>query len=462
MMPLVGTKCDRDHDKLGVAVGYALIVSGLVLNEWVIASIASSDGRIELSSVRATIWTIDALLVLLGAFILKYPQYGRGVLLCVTPFVSLAACSLVIFALLELFPSLIVYMPFGYADYYEQRVRYVPDDELIYKYKPLSSFQTGSFKGELYQDSYGVDVTPMPYSAVFDEYGFRNGPMPTGGWEVVVLGDSFIEFGHDEDDTFSSRLEALSGMKTRNLGIGGHGPFQYLATLKRYALTPTPRYVLFGFFEGNDIGDIRLYLRWKDTNEYPYSNLRGKNVAQRYVMALRDVLLNPLVRALEGAKGSPDNLVALRIGEETIQTIFRYKLETQTPGELLELNEWNVLRELFGQFKAIAAEHHFVPIVLFFPTKAHIYAEYSTSDSGAKWLAIRDKQIAAKDNVETAVRTLCREVGIELISLSPAFEQAASRGKLVYYPFDSHWNSEGRQVAASVVAARLGAGHATN
>ena len=113
------------------------------------------------------------------------------------------------------------------------------------------------------------------------------------------------------------------------------------------------------------------------------------------------------------------------------------------------------MKELLRQFKTIAAENSIVPIVVFIPIKAHIYAEYTTSDDVSNWMKIRGQQIAAKDNTESALRSLCREIGLELISLSPAFGRAAGQGKFLYYPFDTHWNSEGRQIGASVVAKTL-------
>ena len=461
-MASVGLGTEKEAGLLGTGVGIGLIVCGLIFNEWVIAGIASPDGDIELTSARALIWSVDSLLVLIGAFIIRQPHYGKDALLCVMPILSLALCSFILFTVLEVFPSLIFHMPFGYANYYEQRVRHIPDDELIYKNRPWSRFQTESFRGDSYRESYGVDVKPMSYNASYDEYGFRNTSMSKVGEGVVVLGDSYIEFGHDEDDTFSSRLAVLTGLPTRNLGVGGYGPFQYVTVLKRYGLTLKPRYVLFCFFEGNDIGDIRLYVQWKATNVYPYSNLTGKSFLQRYVIAVSDVVLVPLVRTLEGAKGFPENLVHLRVGDEDIKAIFRYKIETRSPDELLKLNEWNILKDVLGEFKAICVQNDIVPMVLFLPTKAHIYAEYSTPDSGTKWLTIKDQQIAAKDHVETALRALCLEIGIDLITVSPAFERAASQGKVLYYPFDSHWNTEGRQLAASVVAERLHSGNATN
>ena len=179
-------------------------------------------------------------------------------------------------------------------------------------------------------------------------------------------------------------------------------------------------------------------------------------------MALNDVLVVPLVRAVEGEQATTADLVSLKVGDATIKSVLWYKNESISSAELLKMNEWINLRQLLGQFKVVCTENDIVPIVVFLPTTAHIYAEYSMADSGPNWLAIRDQQIAAKDNVELALTALCREVGLEVVSLSPAFRRAASQGKLLYYPFDSHWNSEGRQVAASVLAERLISGHAMN
>jgi SGNH hydrolase-like domain, acetyltransferase AlgX len=453
-LPPVGPQSERTSDKLGAVVGFALVSCGLVFNEWVIAKIASPDGHIEVTSARAILWCIDALLFLIGAFIVRHPPYGRVVLLCIMPFLSLAACSFVIFAVLEVFPALIVPLKLDHVPYYWLKSRWLPDDELVYRNKPFSKFHM-KLKGDQYRDYFGVDVEPKPYSAVFDEYGFRNGAMPQGGWDVVVLGDSFVEVGHDEADTFTSRLAVQSRMKVRNLGIGGHGPSQYVRVLKRYGLTPKPTFVLFCFFEGNDMKDIRNYLQWQDTKVHPYSILTG-NFVQRYLMALRDVVYNPLLSILEGnAQSAPGNLITIKVGDSTIKSVVSYKNETRSPGELLQLREWDILKELLVEFKSIAEENNIVPIVLFLPTKAHIYAEYSTSESETNWMTIRDQQIAAKDHVVVALQALCREIGMELISLVSTFERAASQGEFLYYPFDSHWNSEGRQLAASVLAEAL-------
>jgi len=452
---LPGAPAESKSDKYGRLAGYALIACGLIFNEWVVGLIVSPDGKIDLVQVREAIWLFDALLILAGVIIVRRPIVARWALSNVMLILSLVTCSFVIYATLELFPSLIKYMPFANVQYYAERARYVNDDELAYKPRPFFSLHTESFKGDRYRDSNGVDVKPMSYSVTYDQDGFRNGPMPRTGWDVAVLGDSFIEFGVDESDTFTSRFAALTGLTVRNLGVAGYGPFQYVAVLRKYGLTSKPKYALFCFFEGNDIAGINHYLQWQNGKRYGALELAGKNFFQRYVMALTDVLYVPVAHALEGESTSSDDSVTIKLGDASIKTDFSYKSETRPPNEILKMREWIILKDLLGQFKSISSANGIVPIVVFIPTTAHIYAQYSTPASGAPWMAIRDQQIAAKDHAETALRILCQEVGVELISLSPSFERAASEGKLVFYPFDTHWNSEGRQIAASVLAETL-------
>jgi hypothetical protein len=94
-------------------------------------------------------------------------------------------------------------------------------------------------------------------------------------------------------------------------------------------------------------------------------------------------------------------------------------------------------------------------IVMYIPAAAHIYAEYSTKQSGENWLQMRDEQIHAKNNTEEAMRHVVEELDIEMMSLTPVLEEAARQGKLLYYPLDPHWNPEGTEIAARYVAETL-------
>ena len=446
------------EQRFALGVGSLIIACSVILNEWTIAGALSPDGEIESASFRFIIWFIDLLGVLGGIFIITHPRYAKAPASALVLGASFVVTSLVIFTILELFPSLIRVLNLSSIHYYALRGTYIVDDELVLRNRPSSTFQISQFKGELYDPSYAVEVPAMLYKATYDKDGFRNNSMRSRS-DIVVIGDSYIEFGHDNDDTFSKRLEALSGLHSTNLGTGWHGPFQYLSVLKRYGIAQHPKYALLCFFEGNDIGDIRAYMEWKGGGAYWHFNLSSKNFFQRYMMVLQDLVFFPGTLATQfAARTVPQdsvnhdqlhpNLVALQLGNETIKTTFFYKNETRSAGEMAKTKEWGLLRQLLVEFQAISRANNIVPIVVFIPTKAHIYAEYSTTSSGINWVKIRDQQISAKNNVETAMARTCEAVGMKFVSLTPVFQQAASRGKFLYYPFDTHWNSEARQIAA--------------
>jgi len=96
-----------------------------------------------------------------------------------------------------------------------------------------------------------------------DEHGFRN---PAGLWsaasaDIVALGDSFTEgFSVRDEDAFVARVRQ-EYPKTANLGLGGGGPLTMLACLREYGSRLRPKVVLWCFFEGNDLTDLRLRLR---------------------------------------------------------------------------------------------------------------------------------------------------------------------------------------------------------
>ena len=43
-------------------------------------------------------------------------------------------------------------------------------------------------------------------------------------------------------------------------------------------------------------------------------------------------------------------------------------------------------------------------------------------------------------------------LGLDFISLSSILERGAKEGKLLYFPLDPHWNSEGTELVATYVA----------
>jgi lysophospholipase L1-like esterase len=92
-----------------------------------------------------------------------------------------------------------------------------------------------------------------------DAHGFNN---PQYLWDsapvdIVAVGDSFVQgWCVPPDDNFVAVIRKRYPA-TLNLGVEGNGPLVMLATIKEYAEIVKPKVVLWFYFEGNDIMDLR-------------------------------------------------------------------------------------------------------------------------------------------------------------------------------------------------------------
>lgn len=95
---------------------------------------------------------------------------------------------------------------------------------------------------------------------VSDEHGFRN---PKGLWssdrvDVALIGDSFVHGSCVQSGaTIASKLRN-EYPNTVNLGMVGTGPLSQLAVLREYLPVLKPDTVLWFYYEGNDLQDLKL------------------------------------------------------------------------------------------------------------------------------------------------------------------------------------------------------------
>ena len=373
---------------------------------------------------------------------------------------SLLLSHFLLFCLFERFPSLIKGLHLEHISYYAIKSCCVSDEKLVFREIPSSA--NADFKGDRYSPLYMVDAPSIHMKWSSDKDGFRHNH-PAKSSDIVVIGDSYIAMGENEADTFGRRLERLSGLSVQNLGVGGYGPFQYLEVLKKHGVPKKPKYVLFCFYEGNDIRDIGGYLAWKETGKY-----NGRYFLQpflgKYVTALSDEIsylwstgwttIQFVANKIQPRKIHPD-VAIVNLGNRNYNMFFHYKTDSRPVDEIIRSTEWRQLKKILADFKDISEQNRIKPIIMYIPSTAHIYAQYSTEESGENWLKIRWQQVAAKANMEDAMIRVSNELHIKLASLTPVFEAAARDGKLLYYPFDTHWNSTGREIASTFMASIL-------
>ena len=119
--------------------------------------------------------------------------------------------------------------------------------------------------------------------------------------------------------------------------------------------------------------------------------------------------------------------------------------------QLLATAEWQALHALLTEFHHLCRAEGILPVLLYIPSKSQVYAEYATAHSGHRFVQAAARQRPIRTNMVAAITTLAQQVELPLINLLPYFEQQAEAGRLLYYPFDTHWSGEGIQAAADYI-----------
>lgn len=94
---------------------------------------------------------------------------------------------------------------------------------------------------------------------VSDEYGFNNPPglYRPDEVEVMVVGDSFARGEYVPPDSNAVACIRKTFPLTINLGCNAIGPWSMLGMIREYAKPMRPKFVVWCYYEGNDLMDIR-------------------------------------------------------------------------------------------------------------------------------------------------------------------------------------------------------------
>lgn len=394
---------------------------------------------------------------------LRFSRY-----LILPPLISVCSVLItlfVLFTLLEAFPILIDTLPLGSIRYYSRKRRFSPDKDLVFVRRGCgSSRETGVFTGDLYRSEYGLNPSVFNYTASYNANGFRTNSS-LGAYDVVIIGDSYIEIGEADNKTLSEQLKKYSGFRTCNLGREWYGPYQYVKVLQRYALGVKPRFALFCFFSGNDIEDIQQYENWLHGGDY-YNFALSRSFLGRFQAVLSDLFslglketrlkrLRTKIWMVWNDEKLPPYLGIVTLGAKQVPMAFCYRNPPGIPEELINQSEWITLRILLAKFRDVCRQHEILPVAVYIPYKMEVYAGEISDQSGRYVRNYLANHLASIDNSDRAFCKITTELNINLIDLTAAFREAAKKGALLYYPFDTHWNLRGRIMAAKLLASGL-------
>jgi hypothetical protein len=298
-----------------------------------------------------------------------------------------------------------------------------------------------------------------PYSQVqwdsidyrYDGHGLRN-ESDLHSADLVVVGDSMVEgIGVSAQALVTAQLARQLGRAVANLGQAWYGPQQELELLRRFGLILRPRVVVWAFFEGNDLNDLRRYERaTKDWESFsrPLHSFQRRSFARNAFLALRRVLDGWLRPRVPSSRPYPGISGTFETRGRPIWMTFRNPGLPLTDKDELALGKLaTILRRAFDL--CVSADARLV--VVFVPTKFRVYGPLTRFEVGARPLGWSHNDLP--NRLEALVRQ--RLPGALFLDLTPALSREARRGSLVYFSTDLHWTPEGHHIAASAIAERV-------
>jgi len=282
-----------------------------------------------------------------------------------------------------------------------------------------------------------------------DRHGFNN---PDEVWqsriEIAALGDSFthgycVPSGSAYMDLIRRRYPA-----TLNLGIAGDGPLLMLATLNEYVVNAAPRFVLWFYYEGNDLTDLQRERKSPLLKNYLREGFGQPDLARQDDIDRAIIADIPRLDAVDSEHDRRAMQASLSSGLVSFAklTAIRDRLVpfAQTDPEAknavadFESDNLDAFRAILVRADRTVAGWHGRLLFIYLPEWTR-YTQYSS------W---------GKAKRETVLR-LVRSLGIEVVDIDPVFR--THRDPLSLFPFRAvgHYTEEGHRLVADEVIRRL-------
>jgi hypothetical protein len=318
------------------------------------------------------------------------------------------------------------------------------DPELGWVREPYYEFEA-EYQGNLGR---GLCIPPDSSKRIkiqYDRNGFRN-PRDIVEADIVVVGDSYIEASMTPDEDLSTSILArLQGKAVANLGSSGYGPPQELGVLKRYGIPLHPKTVIWAFYEGNDVSDMKGYERnatnlteeskfWQD---FWFRSLSRNLLAVYFRPSERTCVPSPRIQPYQAKFTDHDQMVS--------PVFFAPPDDVDTfPSD----DDLRAAANYIVEAATLCRERNIRFIVAFVPDKYRVYAGLSnvalTTDEIRSW-----KLDDAPARLERILAAMVP--GLEYMDLTPVLQAESRRGVPTYLSDDTHWSAEGHRVVAQAL-----------
>jgi lysophospholipase L1-like esterase len=303
-----------------------------------------------------------------------------------------------------------------------------------------------------------------------DDHGFHN---PKGIWsagpiDIAALGDSFTQGECVRSNQNFVALIRQDYPATLNLGSSGSGPLATLAILKEYLQSMKPKTVLWFYFEGNDLSDLRREKRSPLLMQYVESNF-----SQRLIVRQDDIdrLFTDYVENAARTRLAEQAAERQARREEAteISAVFgkRFDRLVRQSGELVLLDhvrqQLGLIYESHRHERERETSSSEAEIDLF----GRILSRAKTHVEGwggslcfvylPTWARYGDPPLQNRDRER--VLALARSLQLPVIDVHQAFQ--AQEDPLEFFPFrlQGHYNDAGHRWVAKTVLRSISAGN---
>jgi hypothetical protein len=288
-----------------------------------------------------------------------------------------------------------------------------------------------------------------------DRKGFNNplekADRPTA--DIVMIGDSFT-FGSIQgaSNTFSVRLEKLTGLTTYNLGIGGIGLYEYLELYRLFGASLKPRMVVMNIYEGNDLRDAVRYSNYTSgTGVFKHKKQpAGGLFACSYVLAFLKSSIELAVKSIARSVEIDFHYDVVSQGKKVAMNIANGDMDEVEHARSIAAGKINydVFDVALAAFATFAEKDSFIPVVSYLPAAYSAYRydiRFNDVQVGRDVLRNADAQRAWLK--QAAIRHQ-----LHFIDMTEIFVQAVKTGPLTHFPANVHFTGEGHRVAADTLA----------
>lgn len=343
-------------------------------------------------------------------------------------------------------------------------------------YRPRPKTKTSKMQGpfalqNLYDTTQANFITPPVVDYQTDTNGFRNPPGVEKA-QLISIGDSITHGAFvQRDEIWSAILAKRLGYSEANLAMSGYSPQQEIITLERYGFQFQPEIILCQIFYGNDLGDAFNFKQWKQSDKSYLEFIKESFGPMPDLFLCGEYLKGLLQKPQETDKQDKFKPIVCDLNGQEVKMGF-YPNPTfwfMSEDEIKNHPGFNALIKAMEKGKQLCEQRNIRFVVCLVPDKLMVYYDFIADEENRlrllkqqnpQWFenAIPlsqthyDELRRFLDHRKNVITQAIETKNIEFVDMTEPFRNhVQKRGEVVYYPYDTHWNPKGHQLAADIV-----------